>query len=173
MTQTDNAKPIEPRELLGMIAFFSEALNDSQLDRLAAGARRRTFAKGEALMTEDEPGASMFVIESGEVSIRVENEPDLVAALHAGDIVGEVSLLTGQPRTATVTATEPVAAIEIDKAALAPVLAAAPALFERFAEMLEKRQEELNHIQGGGAWGMLLPGDAETHHLIRAFYGAA
>jgi CRP-like cAMP-binding protein len=173
MTPADNSKSIAPRELLGMIAFFSEALNGSQLDRLAAGSRRRTFAEGEALMKEDEPGASMFVIESGAVSVRVENEPDLVAELFAGDIVGEVSLLTGQSRTATVTASEPVAAIEIDKAALAPILAAAPALVERFAEMLEKRQEELAHIHGGGAWGMMLPGDAETHHLIRAFYGAA
>ncbi|MEO8667283.1 MAG: cyclic nucleotide-binding domain-containing protein [Bauldia sp.] len=173
MTSTDKNSPIEPRELLGMIAFFSEALDGNQLDKLAAGARRRTFAKGEALTREDEPGASMFVIESGEVSVRVENEPDLVAELYAGDVVGEVSLLTGQSRTATVTAAESVVAIEIDKAALAPILAAAPALVERFAEMLEKRQEELAHIHGGGAWGMMLPGDAETHHLIRAFYGAA
>src|SRR5262249_7125898 len=132
-----------------------------------------SFAPGEILMTEDQPGSSMFVIESGGVEVRVEDEPDVVARLYAGDIVGEASLLTGQPRNATVTATEPVEALEVDKAALAPLLAASPSLVDEFAEMLERRQEELNHVYGGGAWGMLLPGDAEAHHLIRAFYGAA
>jgi CRP-like cAMP-binding protein len=173
MAAPDKTDRIEPRELLGMIAFFSEAMDGKHLDQLAAGAKRRSFAKGEVLMTEDDPGASMFVIESGEVSVRVDGEPDIVAELHAGDIVGEVSLLTGQPRTATVTAAEPVAALEIGKAALAPILASSPELVERFAEVLEKRQEELAHVHGGGAWGMMLPGDAETHHLIRAFYGGA
>jgi CRP-like cAMP-binding protein len=167
-----NDQPLAPRELLGMIAFFSEALDAKQLDKLAAGARRRTFASGAKLMSEDDPGGSMFVVESGEVDVTVKDEPDTVAKLYAGDIVGEASLLTGQPRSATVTAVEPVAAVEIDKAAMAPILLASPSLIDRFAELLELRQEELDHIHGGAAWGMVRPGDAETHHLIRAFYGA-
>jgi CRP-like cAMP-binding protein len=166
-------QPLGARELLGMIAFFSGALDASQLDKLAAGSRRRTFAKGAKLISEDDPGGSMFVVETGEVDVTVKDEPDTVAKLYAGDIVGEASLLTGQSRAATVTAVEPVEAIEIDKAAMAPILLGAPALIDRFAELLEERQEELDHIHGGAAWGMVRPGDAETHHLIRAFYGAA
>jgi hypothetical protein len=38
--------------------------------------------------------------------------------------------------------------------------------------MLEQRQEELDNLSGGAAWGMLRPGDAEVHHLIREFYAA-
>jgi CRP-like cAMP-binding protein len=165
--------PIEPREMLGMIAFFSETLDGQQLDRLAAGARRRSFAEGAVLMTEDDPGSSMYVIESGAVDVRLSDEKDPVARLFAGDIVGEASLLTGHERSASVIAAEPVVALEIDKAALAPILAASPALVDRFAETLEKRQEELDHLHGGAAWGMVRPGDAEVHHLIRAFYGAS
>lgn len=161
-----------PRELLGRIAFFSETLDGNQLDKLAAGARRRSFPKGATLVREDDKAGSMFVIESGSVTVTLADEPGSVATLFAGDIVGEAGLLTGHERSATVVAAEPVAAIEIDKAALAPILAAAPALVDRFAETLEKRQEELDHIHGGAAWGMVRPGDAEVHHLIRAFYGA-
>jgi CRP-like cAMP-binding protein len=166
----DNGIPV--RELLGDIAFFAETLDGKQLDKLAAGARRKTFPQGAALMREDDAGGSMFVIESGSVTVSVADEPGKVATLYAGDIVGEAGLLTGQQRSATVTAAEPVAAIEIDKAALAPILAAAPSLVDRFAETLENRQEQLDHIHGGAAWGMLRPGDAEVHHMIRAFYGA-
>ncbi len=163
---------MEPRELLGLIAFFSDSLDGGQLDRLAAGAKRRSFAAGEVLMREDEPGASMFILDSGEVSVRVAGEDEPVATLYVGDIVGEMSLLTGAPRSATVTAVEPVEVVEIDHTALAPVLAGSPALVDRFAEILRDRQKLLEHLYGGGAWGMLRLGDAEVHHLIRAFYAS-
>jgi CRP-like cAMP-binding protein len=161
---------MEPRELLGLIAFFSETLDSGQLDRLAAGAVRRSFAVGEALMREDDPGASMFVLDSGQVEVRIADEPDPIAMLYVGDIVGEMSLLTGAPRSATVTAVEAVDVVEVDHKALAPILAASPDLVDRFAEMLRQRQKELEHAHGGGAWGMLRLGDAEVHDLIRAFY---
>lgn len=163
---------MEPRELLGRIAFFSETLDGGQLDRLAAGAKQRSFAAGEALMREDEPGTSLFVLDSGQVEVRIADEPDPIAELYAGDIVGEMSLLTGASRSATVTAVEPVEAVEFDHAALAPVLAASPGLVDRFAEMLRQRQKELEHLHGDAAWNMLRLGDAEVHDLIRAFYSS-
>jgi CRP-like cAMP-binding protein len=164
---------MEPRELLGLIAFFSESLNDAQLDILARGVTRRSFPAGAVLMREDEPGASMFILDGGQVSVQVAGEDEPVAMLFVGDIVGEMSLLTGAPRSATVTAVEPVAAVEIGHTALAPILAESPALVDRFAEMLRLRQKELEHVYGGGAWGMLRLGDAEVHHLIRNFYAQA
>ncbi|MBN8996297.1 MAG: cyclic nucleotide-binding domain-containing protein [Rhizobiales bacterium] len=163
---------MEPRELLGLIAFFSETLDGTQLDRLAAGARRRSFAAGDALMREDEPGMSLFVLDSGQVEVRVADEPDPIATLYVGDIVGEMSLLTGAPRSATVIAVEAVDAVEFDHAALAPILAGSPALVDRFAEMLRQREKELEHAHGGAAWNMLRLGDAEVHDLIRAFYSS-
>jgi CRP-like cAMP-binding protein len=161
---------MDPRELIGMIAFFSEALNGDEIFALASGAERRTFAAGEALVSEGEPGESMFVIESGQVAVKVGGET--VADLFAGDFVGEMSLLTGAPRNATVTAVEPVAAYEIRKHVLAPVLAEAPTLVDRLAETMERRQIELDRAYGSGAWGMLRPGDAELHSLIRKFYAS-
>jgi len=81
-----------------------------------------------------------------------------------------MSFLTGAPRNATVTAVEPVAAYEIRKSVLAPVLAESPTLVDRLAETMEKRQVELDRAYGSSAWGMTRPGDAEIHGLIRKFY---
>lgn len=161
---------MEPRELLGLIAFFSETLDAGQLDRLAAGATRRSFAAGEVLMREDEPGASLFILDSGQVEVRVADEPEAIAELYVGDFFGEMSLLTGAPRNATVTAIEPVEVVEIDRKALAPILAGSPALVDRFADVLREREKELERVEGSGAWGMLRLGDVEVHDLIRAFY---
>jgi CRP-like cAMP-binding protein len=104
--------------------------------------------------------------------VRSADEPDPIAELYAGDIVGEMSLLTGAPRSATVTAVEPVEAVEFDHAALAPILAGSSGLVDRFAEMLRQRQKELEHLHGDAAWNMLRLGDAEVHDLIRAFYSS-
>jgi CRP-like cAMP-binding protein len=163
---------MEPRELLEGIAFFAETLDGPQLDALAKAAKRRSFPKGAVLMNEGDAGSSMFVIEDGSVNVLVRDEPKPVATLYAGDIVGEASLLMGAVRSASVAAAEPVDVLEIDKGCLAPLLAKSPTLVVEFAEMLERRQEELDNLSGGAAWGMLRPGDAEVHHLIRAFYGA-
>ena len=161
---------MDPRELLGMISFFSEALNGDELFQLAVGARRREFPAGAVIIRENEPGDSMFVIESGEVAVTVDGESEPVANLFAGDFVGEMSLLTGEPRNATVTAVEAVAAYEIGKQALAPVLAESPALDERFAETMEMRQIALDKAVGAGAWGMVRLGKGEMLSRIRAFY---
>ncbi len=161
---------MDARELLGDIAFFSETLDPQQLEALAKVAKRRTYAKGTTLMNEGDDGRSMFVIEDGSLSVVVRDEPNPVATLYAGDIVGEASFLMGAKRSASVVAAEDVEVVEIDKACLAPILAKSPALVDRFAEMLEQRQEELDNLSGGAAWGMLRPGDAEVHHLIREFY---
>ena len=161
---------MEPRELLSLIAFFSESLDAKQLDMLAERAQRRSFSAGAVLIREFEPGASMFILESGEVAVTVSDEAEPVARLFVGDVVGEMSLLTGAPRSATVTAVEPVMAVEIDHGALAPILATAPMLADRFAEILQRRQKELQDLHGGAAWGVLLPPDAELSGLIQAFY---
>ena len=64
-------------------------------------------------------------------------------SLTPGEVVGEMSLFTGERRSATVTAAGRVAAIEITKDALKPILAGAPALVDRFAALVEQRHAEL------------------------------
>ena len=163
---------METREFLGSIPFFAEVLSGAELDALAAAARRVEFDRGTNLIEERDLGESMFVIVQGTVtvSIRDSGKDRQAATLRAGDLVGEMSLLTGAPRAATVAAQSPVVAIEIGRDAIAPLLTAEPALFDRFAAMLEKRQIELDKLYGQGLWFFYGPPRANLAHIIRTYF---
>jgi len=156
-------------EILKATPFFGEVLDDAELKILSDHARLVPYDKGAVLIEEDGPGHSMFVIVKGEADVTVRDEEGTVAALKAGGIVGEMSLLTGAPRNATVTATTPLEVLEVDKSALANVLWMSNDLVDRFVAMLMRRQRELDHLYGGVAWGMLRPGKAELTNTIRDF----
>jgi CRP-like cAMP-binding protein len=164
---------MQPREILKSTPFFADVLDDAELDMLAARARFIRFPQGATPIEEDGPGHSMFVVVSGELTVTVLGEDEPVATLGPGDIVGEMSLLTGARRSATVTATAAAEAIEINKQALAHVLATAPGLVDRFVEMLTRRQRQLDRIYGGAAWGMIRPGKRELGHMISSFFAGA
>ena len=134
-------------ELRG-VRFFDAVLDAAAIDAMRAASRQVTFRRGEVLMRQGEPGASMFTIVSGNVVVSVqERDGDHnVAELGPDDYVGEMSLLTGEPRTATVTAKGRVVALETPKAALQPILAKAPHLAQQFAAMVKERQEQLTEL---------------------------
>ena len=157
------------REILESVPFFREALDDKELTLLADHARTHKLAKGETLIAEDRPGHSMFVVVSGELEVTLKGDSDRVAKLEKGGIVGEMSLLTGTPRNANVTALTDVEVLEVDKAALANVLWMSTDLVDRFVEMLFRRQGELDRAVGGAAWGTMRPGKAELASMIREF----
>ncbi|MEX0852036.1 MAG: cyclic nucleotide-binding domain-containing protein [Bauldia sp.] len=162
---------MDPRAILKSTSFFRDVLDDGEIDMLAARAHLVAFQKGATPIEEDGPGHSMFVIVSGAVSVTVHGEDEPVAVLGPGDIFGEMSLLTGNRRSATVTAVEPVEVLEVSKQALAHVLARSPSLVGRFVEMLARRQRELDKLVGGNGWGMLRPGKAELANMISSFFG--
>jgi len=147
---------VNARDFLGTVAFFADVLDSAQLDALAGGAVWSKFARGSVIIPQHDAGSSMFMIVSGSVAVstRQTGMRNHVATLHAGDVIGEMSLLTGARRSATVTAVDLVLALEISKAALKPILDAAPALYDRFAAMLDKRRLELDRIHGDGFWNL-------------------
>jgi CRP-like cAMP-binding protein len=161
---------MRPRDILKSTPFFAEVLTDAELDMLAARARFLAFPRGATPIEEDAPGTSMFVIAKGTVSVSVAGDPSPIARLGPGDIVGEMSLLTGARRSATVTAHEPLEVLEVNKEALAHVLGQSPTLVGRFVEMLMRRQRELDRIAGGSAWGMMRPRPEELESVIRRFF---
>src|SRR5436309_2099810 len=155
MAETD---PVRPRIVLASIPFFAEVLDGEEIDILGGKVSPRPFPAGTVLIHEDDGGDSMFVIVSGEVDVSIGDSgaglARVLARLGAGDIVGEMSLMTGARRSATVTAINPVTALEVTKAAIEPILNAAPELVERFAAMLERRQAEIDRAYGKGKWSV-------------------
>ena len=86
---------------LSAVPLFAE-LGEGALDSLAAAMGERTYAAGEVVTAEGAAGDGLFVVESGQADVTVSGQPR--GSMGPGDYFGEIALLTGSNRTATVTA---------------------------------------------------------------------
>lgn len=162
-----------PFEVLKSIPIFATVLGDDQIASLAARLGITQFARGTVLMRQGEMGTSMFAIVKGaaEVSVHVAGGKESVATLGPGEIVGEISLMTGAYRNATVTVTKALTALEIGKPALQQLLAESPDLIPRFAGVIEQRQAELKRIRKSAAqWDAVGLDRQAIENLMRSFY---
>ncbi len=100
-------------EFLRAVDLF-RALTPAQLTNVAEKMSKRQYGAGETIIREGELGEEFFLISDGEVDVvRADHE---VARLGRGDFFGEVALLSGEPRNATVYATEPLDTFVLGKA---------------------------------------------------------
>lgn len=111
---SENSQELKELAASSLFASFNrEALVD-----VLASTEVRSYDAGDIIVTEGESGSSLFLIVSGVVKVftRTDDGANLpLAELGLGDFFGEVSLLTGKPRTATITAHTDVTAIELDR----------------------------------------------------------
>src|SRR5439155_709546 len=125
-----------------------ECLSDEQLNQLVTQARLNYFGRGEPVIEEGSPGDSMFVLLRGAANVSVSKNGSTiqVATLGAGDCFGEMSLLTGELRSATLRADGDCYVMEIGKPVMAEVLRAAPSCLEKLSELLAQRKMETEGI---------------------------
>jgi len=142
-TQLPDEDHREAREILRGEAIF-ECLTDAQIDNLVRHARLNHFGRGERLIEEGAEGDSMFVLLHGTASVAVSKNGATiqVAMLGAGDCFGEMSLLTGEKRSATVRADADCYVMEIGKPVMADVIREAPGCLEQLSDLLAKRKLE-------------------------------
>ena len=119
-------------------------LDDAHLDAMLPRARFQRFGRGEKIIEQGHDGTSMFVLIRGEAKVLVNHNGALtqVAVLRPSDCFGEMSLLTGEKRSATVVAQGECEILEIDKPMLADVIAEHPHLLQTLSELLAKRRLE-------------------------------
>ena len=123
---------------------FLSVLPDADLDLLAGKVRRRSYLSGERLIEEGEAGEEFFFIERGTARVMIRNDGgQTIADLAAADFFGEISLLTGEPRSATVIATSELRVLVIDKACFQEILFRNPSLAETIGETLSRRRAGL------------------------------
>jgi CRP/FNR family transcriptional regulator, cyclic AMP receptor protein len=91
-----------PIETLKRVPLFA-GLDHKEVESIAKTMRQRTFPAGSAVTTQGSSGAGFFVVESGEAEVTVDG--DRRGTIKGGDYFGEIALLTGSERTATITAT--------------------------------------------------------------------
>src|SRR5881296_222208 len=133
----------EARTILRDEPLF-ECLSDAQIDNLVKEARLNYFGRGENVIKEGAEGDSMFVLLQGAARVWVSRNGTSIpiATLSAGDCFGEMSLLTGESRTATVQAESDCYVLEIGKPVMAEVIRDSPDCLERLSELLARRKLE-------------------------------
>ncbi len=127
---------------LPAIPLFSTLAVDALKEVLGTAMEVRAFAPGELVVAEGAPGDSMFALVEGTAGIyRGWGTPGQrrVASLEAGDIFGEVALLSGAPRVATVAADGDAVALEFPREAMARVIARHPAVGEQLEQFCQAR----------------------------------
>jgi small-conductance mechanosensitive channel len=135
--------------VLRRVPIFT-ALDDPSFIDLARASRVVTFAGGEAVVRQGQPGASMFVIVRGEAVVTIEPGQHEVARLAEGAFFGEMSLLTGAPRNATVRATADADLLEITAEAFRAFVLSNPAAVEQVGLAASRRADELAAVRASG-----------------------
>jgi CRP-like cAMP-binding protein len=153
MANWDEDLPAETAALRN-VPFF-EGLTPEDLDRLARIGRRRSFAAGEQIVSKDDIGGGLFIILSGSASLQAGGKTH---SLGPGQFFGEMALLAGKPRSATVTATEPVEALTLETMYFRPFLIKNPSVAVTILEVVAERLREVqDRVDRGSA-----PGHAES-----------
>lgn len=130
------------------VALFSTLPADERHE-LAATARWSPFAAGETLTRQGAVAHWLYVVVSGECAVRVqvEGQERDVATVGPGEFFGEMSLLTGAPRSATVIAITEVMCWRLEREAFRQLLARRPAFAEDVADVIAIRQGELDDVR--------------------------
>lgn len=144
----------EVKELHASTLFSS--FDREALKEIIDSTLLRSFCEGDIIVTEGEPGSSLFLIVSGGVKVftRTDDGGHLpLAELGPGDFFGEVSLLTGKPRTATITAHTLVTAIELDRADVDRIAGSHPEVHKVLDDFCNRRAQEtveavINRMRG-------------------------
>ncbi len=127
---------MSPLEMLGEIPLFRGCSKD-ELKHVDRAATQADYDAGQVLCTEGAVGRELIMIIEGEAE--VDRGGKTVAKVGPGDFIGEMSLLDGGPRSATVTTTSPVRALVLPTREFWQVLDEVPALAHRLLRTLAER----------------------------------
>lgn len=126
-----------------------EGLESDEVAEIYGQMRARHFEPGDVLCEEGEPGDSLFIVQSGMLQVlvgvgvtgraRLQPTRESVARLRRGDVVGELSVITGEARSATVIAVAPTQALEMERDQFNALLTRHPRVWANLARLLARR----------------------------------
>ena len=164
--------PDQIREALASLPFLACA-TVAQIDRLAEGVHTARYAKGEILFRQNDPGEELFLISSGTLDIFVMNGrkvEEKIASVGVGSFVGERSLLTGEPRSATARAAGDCSVFVVGKPTMGELLRDHPILAEQIAQIMAERDERREQLTRDLSSGSLSDAANTLLQRIRAFF---
>jgi CRP-like cAMP-binding protein len=128
--------PDEPYEFLRGVPLFSD-VSDRDLRSIATSMRRRTFAPGDQIVSEGDGGVGFFFVETGEVAVTRDGERR--ATLSSGDHFGEIAVLAGAHRTATVSAVNDVVCWGMPAWTFRPLVREQPSVTVKLLEAMARQ----------------------------------
>jgi CRP-like cAMP-binding protein len=174
-----NQVMLEARVAALSLIPFLDPLDEYEREELATRMREDHYGVGETVTNQGELGDSLFFIQNGEVEVLVSggesNRPRRVALLGQGDFFGELSLMTGERRSATIRTLTDAYFYVIDHHAFREVLADHPEICSQIAAILEERVSSMESKRLEIASRELIPvSSEEAENLlgrIRSFFG--
>jgi small-conductance mechanosensitive channel/CRP-like cAMP-binding protein len=158
-------------QIVHRVDLFAD-LQDHEVATLSASMREVRVPRGSDVVRQGEQGDSMYILVEGLLDVLVPGEDGgdvLVGRIRAGEFFGEMSLLTGEPRSATVRAATEIVAFEIRKADLEPLFAARRELATAITEKVaERRLRSKARLEAANA---APPSEEETRSLADQIFG--
>jgi small-conductance mechanosensitive channel/CRP-like cAMP-binding protein len=167
-----HGEPLDTHQRSSLLASHSlfQSLDAAQLGHLARETRCLRFGPGEVVVREGESGETLYQIVSGSLEVlKSDGRPvhHRVASLGAGDVFGEMTLFTDDPRSATVRTCEECLLLEVERRDLQPLLEQDPILLERMAQLVQERRAALDQVMRKSS----LPGEVTVLHRMRLLFG--
>lgn len=137
--------------VLEQIEMFA-GLSADDRNRLAEGMRPAPFGRGEIITRQDSAAHWLYVLNKGECEVRVHGEGGVekaVARLAAPNVFGEMGVMTGERRTASVVAASEVECYRIDKDVFKSVLRNRPDMVDHISQVMARRRVELAAVREG------------------------
>ena len=131
------------RDIIQKVPFFRGA-NEEMIREIAMQMRPLVFTPGDFVFREGEPGQEMYFVSRGGLEVIAKDGTSIVAVLREGDILGEMALVRGQPRTASVRARSYCDLYKLDKESFERILARYPEFAAHMESVTKERQEQGN-----------------------------
>jgi len=139
-------KQQERERVLARVDLLSRLTDDQRRD-IAAVSAIRLFGAGETIVRQNDPGQSMFIICAGAAAVVLEPDRREVAVIETGGYFGEMSLLTGDARSASVVARGDTAVLELDADVFRALGAADPKAIEEIGLAAMTRRAQLAQVR--------------------------
>ena len=140
------AKQAERERVLASVDLFSR-LTEEQRREIASASAIRMYGSGETIVRQGDPGQSMFIVSSGAAVVVLEPDRREVAVIGPGGYFGEMSVLTGDPRSASVVARGDTSVLELGAEVFRTIGAADPQAVEQVGVMALTRRAELQQVR--------------------------
>jgi CRP-like cAMP-binding protein/small-conductance mechanosensitive channel len=158
--------------VLANVPLFS-TLQDDELSTIAGRLKVTPFLKNDVMTRQGAVAHWLYVLTSGEADVWYEDAAgarSLVGSIAPGEVFGEMGMMTGAPRAATVAARSDAVCYRIDKACFEGVLRARPALAEELAALMAARQAALDAVRAAQGRKTVDADDAALLARIRRFF---